>query len=172
MQGVRTKEVTIISDNEVSRWHNPVQYGSNTFFLELGSDGPPPPGGGGWTWGDEGTWQMTIHSIQTQTLLAQAKRIPCCTHEPLLDSYDGVDHCHVISLVLCNPTNSQLKDVCMILAPKTAYSKRKKGLMRMQASFRAICTQSCPMVHMWIALQDQKNDSRWHGMKKKLTFLD
>ena len=53
MQGVRTKEVTIISDNEVSRWHNLVQYGSNTFFFELGSDGPPPPGGGGkgWTWG-------------------------------------------------------------------------------------------------------------------------
>ena len=37
----------MISNNEVSRWHNPVQYGSNTvFFLELGSDGPPPPGGG------------------------------------------------------------------------------------------------------------------------------
>ena len=48
MQGVRTKEVTIISDSEVSRWHNPVQYGSNTFFLELGSDGPPPRG----RWGD------------------------------------------------------------------------------------------------------------------------
>ena len=45
-----TKEATIISDNKVSRWHNPVQYGSNTFFLELGSDPPPPPG-----WGmDEG----------------------------------------------------------------------------------------------------------------------
>ena len=55
MQGVRTKEVTIISDNEVSRWHNPVQYGSNTFFLELGSDAPPPPpGGGGWTRGGAG----------------------------------------------------------------------------------------------------------------------
>ena len=60
MQGVRTKEVTIISDNEVSRWHNPVQYGSNTFFFKLGSDAPPPPGGdgqgggGGWTWGGRG----------------------------------------------------------------------------------------------------------------------
>ena len=49
--------------SEQRRWHNPVQYGTNTFFLELGSDGPPPPpprggdgqgGGGGWTWGGEG----------------------------------------------------------------------------------------------------------------------
>ena len=67
MQGVKTKEVTIISDNEVSRWHNPVQYGSDTFFLELGSDAPPPPpeggdgqGGGGWTWGGGGVFDGTI----------------------------------------------------------------------------------------------------------------
>ena len=57
MQGVRTKEVTIISDNEVSRWHNPVQYGNNTFFLELGSDAPPPPRGG-WTRGGGGGLDM------------------------------------------------------------------------------------------------------------------
>ena len=61
MQWVRTKEVTIISDNEVSWWHNPVQYGSNTFFLELGSDGPPPRGGDGQGGGGAGHGGVRVH---------------------------------------------------------------------------------------------------------------
>ena len=30
----------------MAQWHNPVTYGSATFFLELGSEGSPPGGGG------------------------------------------------------------------------------------------------------------------------------
>ena len=77
MQGVRTKEVTIISDNEVSRWHNPVQYGSNTFFFGTRQRRPPPQGGGvdkgggGWTWGGVGTRSWYMSAIQNEACTVQ-----------------------------------------------------------------------------------------------------
>ena len=84
VQWARTKEVTIISGNEVSRWHNPVQYGSNTFFLlELGSDGPPPrgggmdKGGGAGHGGGEGTTGATRGTKESQQICCIAT-LTCC----------------------------------------------------------------------------------------------